>query len=424
MEEGRVLKKFIMNAGSRKKILAQIDRMNRADLQVTPAVKGIIEDVKKRGDAAVIKYTKKFDGVAVRRLKVPPEAVKRAYRLIDRSVLPSMKAAIANIKKFHALQKKNIKGYIFRNKGYKILQKYLPLESAGIYIPGGQAPLFSTVLMAGIPAKIAGVLHISIVSPPRSRGEVNPYVLVAADMIGIKDIYRAGGAQAVAALAYGTKSIPKVDKVVGPGNIYSTMAKKYLFGTIGIDAINGPSEITIIADDSADAEFIAYDLLAQAEHVNGHSLLITSSAALADKVEKELKNKGKNMKFDLAIVIVRNMKEAVCLANYKAPEHLAVAAKGAAGVIKGIRHAPAIFSGSYTPVAFGDYMAGANHILPTNGTARFFSALSVLDFLKHTHIVECTQAGIRKFGPAAEKMARAEMLFNHAASIGARRKKK
>jgi histidinol dehydrogenase len=419
-----MFKKLLVHRHNVEKIKKYLDWMNKTDLNPSRAIIGVIEDVRLHGDAAVIKYTKKFDNCDLHELKVPAAAVKKAYTLIDASLIPAMRIAISNIKRFHSMQRKNIRDYVFRNAGYKITQKYMPLESAGIYIPGGQSPLFSTVLMAGIPAKIAGVEKICIISPPRSAGEVNPYVLAAADMIGIKDIYRAGGAQAIAALAFGTKSIPRVDKITGPGNIYSTMAKKYVFGATGIDALNGPSEITIIADDSANPDFIAHDLLAQAEHVNGHSLLITDSSALACRVEKSLKNMGKNTKVNVAAVIVRSMAEAVMMANYKAPEHLSVMTRNSAKIIKMIKHAPAIFAGNYSPVAFGDYIAGANHILPTNGTARFFSGLSVLDYLKHTHIVEVTPAGIKKFGPAAEKMALVEMLRHHAASIAARRKKK
>ncbi len=419
-----MVKTLIMNNKNRDNILKYIDGINKTGFDVPPAIISVIEDVRAHGDKAVRKYTKKFDKASPKDLKVPATAIKKAYSLIDRSIIPPIRAAISNITKFHALQRKNIKDYVFRNRGYKITQKYMPVESAGIYIPGGQAPLFSTVLMAGIPAKIAGVKNISIVSPPRSKGEVNPYVLIAADLIGIKDIYRAGGAQAIAALAYGTKSIPKVDKVVGPGNIYSTLAKKHVFGTVGIDALNGPSEITIIADDSANADFIACDLLAQAEHVNGYSLLITDSLKLAGRAEKSLKNMGKKVKINVTMIVTGSIRDAAKLADYKAPEHLSVMTRNPANVIKMIKNAPAIFSGNYTPVAFGDYIAGASHILPTNGTARFFSALSVLDFLKHTHIVECTPAGIKKFGPAAEKLALTEMLDNHRTSIAARRSKK
>jgi histidinol dehydrogenase len=419
-----MLKKIVMTSNNRPKIFAYIDAMNKTELEASAAVKNIIEDVKRNGDKAVLKYTEKFDGFLPRGLKVPASVIKKAYSGIDKRTLSAMKTAMRNIRQFHALQRKNIRDYVYRNRGYRITQKFVPVDSAGIYIPGGQAPLVSTVFMAGIPAVIAGVKKIALVSPPRAKGEVNPYILAAADMIGIKNIYRAGGAQAIAALAFGTGSIPKVDKVTGPGNIYSTMAKKYLFGTIGIDSLNGPSEITIIADDTANPEFIAYDLLAQAEHVNGHAFLITNSAKLADKVKKELENKGKNTDINAAVIIVKSLKDAVELANYKAPEHLLVIAAKAKEIIKKITNAPAIFSGNYSPVAFGDYVAGANHILPTNGTARFFSALSVLDYMKHTHIVEATAAGIRNFGPAAEKLAEIEQLTNHRLSIAARRQKK
>lgn len=419
-----MFKKMVMNKKNGPEIFALLDRLNKTELDATAAVKHIIEDVRRNGDRAVLRYTKKFDGFLPRGLKVPAAAIKKAYDGMDRETLSAMKTAARNIRQFHILQRKSIRDYVYRNRGYRITQKFLPLDSAGIYIPGGQAPLVSTVFMAGIPAVIAGVKKIALVSPPRSNGEVNPYILAAAHMTGIKNIYRAGGAQAVAALAFGTESIPKVDKVTGPGNIYSTMAKKHLFGTVGIDSINGPSEITIIADDTANPGFIAYDLMAQAEHVNGHSLLLTDSAKLAEKVKKELKIRGKNTDINVTAIIVKRLKDAVELANYKAPEHLLVIAAGAKGIISKITNAPAIFSGNYSPVAFGDYTAGANHILPTNGTARFFSALSVFDYMKHTHIVEATAAGIRNFGPAAEKLAEIERLTNHGLSIAARRQKK
>src|ERR1035437_7591373 len=407
------------NAANEKKVLGRLDKMNSFSLEAAPSIVSIIKDVEKNGDKAVNKYTKKFDDVVVTQLKVPAKTIKAAYAKVDRRFFKSVSMAIKNIEKFHSMQRKNIKDYIFKNKGYTIRQKYLPLDSAGIYIPGGQAPLFSTLLMAGIPAKIAGVKRIVVVSPPRYDGDVGPYILVAADMIGINEVYRAGGAQAIAALAYGTESIKRTDKIVGPGNIYSTMAKKYLFGKIGIDSLNGPSEVTIIADNTADHMFITYDLLAQAEHVNGHSLLITDSKGLADKVEAEVKKSG--VKSGITVIIVKNMSDAVKLANYKAPEHLTVAARKICEIIKKITNEPAIFEGNYSPVAFGDYMAGSNHILPTNGTARFFSGLSVLDFLKHTHIVKCTKKGIGVFGRDAEVLAELETLVNHKKSIMARR---
>ncbi|MGD0566260.1 MAG: histidinol dehydrogenase, partial [Candidatus Goldiibacteriota bacterium] len=283
--------------------------------------------------------------------------------------------------------------------------------------PGGQAPLFSTVLMAGIPARVAGVKRIVVISPPRFNGDVNPYILVAADMLGITELYRIGGAQAVAALALGTKTIQKVDKIVGPGNIYSTSAKKQLFGRIGIESINGPSEVTIVADDTANPEFVKYDLLAQAEHVNGHALLITNSKKFLAIMGEKLKD----IKYDITAVLTSNLDEAAKLVNYKAPEHLTVALKKSAEFISRVRNCPAIFEGNYTPVAFGDYMAGSNHILPTNGTARFFSGLSVLDFLKHTHIVKASREAMDKFGPDAETLAEIETLLNHKKSIMARR---
>jgi histidinol dehydrogenase len=410
-------RKVLFTPQNKKKVYSIIDRMNHIDAKVPESVVSIVDDVEKNGDRAVRKYTKMFDKVTVNKLRVSPEDIKKAYLSVDERLFRSLNTAAGNIGRFHIMQKNNLKGYTFRNTGYKITQKYLPLDSVGIYIPGGQAPLVSTVLMAGIPAIIAGVKRIVLISPPRCAGEINPYVLVAADLIGIKEIYRVGGAQGIAALAFGTKTMPKVDKIVGPGNIYSTMAKKYLFGKVGIDSINGPSEITVIADSSANVQYICYDLMAQAEHINGHAMLITNSAAVADKAGEILRG----VDYDITAIVVKNMKEAVELTNYKAPEHLLVCVKDPEKIVNAVTNAPAIFVGNYSPVAFGDYMAGSNHILPTNGTAKFFSGLSVFDFLKHTHIVEGSRQAMEKFGPQAEMLAEIETLDAHKRSMSARR---
>ncbi|HDQ26048.1 MAG TPA: histidinol dehydrogenase [bacterium] len=419
-----MIKKFRFKGTARKKVFAYIDYLNKSDFSVSKPVLDIIEDVRKNGDNALRKYALKFDGADIQDIRVPREAFKKAAGAVEKSLWPAIKTAAKNITGFHRMQKNNISGYVFRNTGYKITQKYVPLDSAGIYVPGGQSPLFSTVLMAVIPAIVAGVKKIVIVSPPRSRGEINPYILATAEMLGITEAYRAGGAQAIAALAYGTQSVPAVNKAAGPGNIYSTMAKKHLFGIIGIDSINGPSEITVVADDTADPDFIACDLCAQAEHVNGHSLLVTPSQRLALAVEKAVKKQGKKIKINAAIIVTKNIEEAAEIVNYKAPEHLTAAVKNPGAFIKRITNAPAIFSGNMSPVAFGDYMAGANHILPTNGTARHFSGLSVLDFMKHTHVVEAGRAAMKKFGEQAAKMADAEGLYYHGESIRIRSRKK
>ncbi len=416
-----MIKRFTLSKKTEKQICKHIDDINNVDLTISPKIISIIEDVKKNGDKALLKYTIMFDKTAVKGFKVPLSVIRSAYLKIDQRVLPSIKKAIKNITDFHLKQKESLKNYVYKNTGYKIRQKYLALDSAGIYIPGGQAPLFSTVIMAGIPAKVAGVKNIAIASPPRYEGEVNPYILVAADMIGINDIYRMGGAQAIAAFACGTQSVPKVDKIVGPGNVYSTMAKKYLFGMVDIDSISGPSEITIIADETANERFIIYDLLAQAEHASGHALLLTTSLKIADDVEKGMKKAFKNRSFDVTVITVKKIADAVKISNYKAPEHLLVVAKNREKILAGIKNAGAIFAGNYSAVAFGDYIAGANHILPTNGTARFFSALSVLEFMKHTHIVECTPKAIKTFGKDIEIMSGFEKLEYHRNSIRIRR---
>ncbi|MCX8094101.1 MAG: histidinol dehydrogenase [Candidatus Goldbacteria bacterium] len=416
-----MIKRLNYNSKIKDVIYKYIDSINKTELSVTNDIIKIINDVRINKDKALKKYEQKFDGVVINDFKVKPGVIKKAYSLIDKKVLPAMKVAIKNIEAYHKLQKNNLKDFIYKNYGYTIQQKYIPLNTVGIYIPGGQVPLFSTVFMASIPAKVAGVKSIILVSPPRYKGEINPYILVAADMIGIKEIYKIGGAQAIAALAYGTETIPRVDKIVGPGNIYSTMAKKYLFGTVGIDCINGPSEITIIADETANLDYIFYDLLAQAEHSNGHSLLITLSEKLASEIEKRLKNNFRNNDIDIMIIYVKNIKDGIDIINYKAPEHLLIVTRNPNKILKEIKNAPAIFIGNDTPVAFGDYIAGSNHILPTNGTGRFFSALSVLDFLKHTHIVKCTKNAIKKLGNFIELMADKEGLYNHSKSVKVRR---
>ncbi len=414
-----MLKKFFCTEKNLKKIYKEIDKMNDFNIKISESVIKIINDIKKDGDKAIKKYIKKFDKVNIENLKITDKDIKNAYTKIDKKILPAIKVAIRNVKRFHLMQLQNLKGYIFKNEGYKIVQKYIPLDSAGIYIPGGQAPLFSTVVMACVPAIIAKVKRIVITSPPTCNNNINPYILVTADMLGIKEIYKVGGPMAVAALTYGTETILKVEKIVGPGNIYSTMAKKYVFGTVGIDGLNGPSEITILTDESANPNFVLLDLLSQAEHINGHSLLITTSQSIADFITDYFKNN--KIEYDLTIIIVKDLKKGIELINYKAPEHLEIIVKKPGKIVNSIKNAPAIFVGNYSAVAFGDYIAGANHILPTNGTAKFSSALSVFDFIKHTHIVYCGKKALYKFGEKVEELAEKEGLLHHKLSIKCRR---
>jgi histidinol dehydrogenase len=415
-----MIKRYFYNLKNKNIILKEIEKLNDFNVAISKDVINIINDIKQNGDRAIIKYEKLYDGVDLKEIKVNKKEIKNAYKKVDKNVLKAINLAIKNIRDFHKLQLKNLKGFIYKNNSYKIIQKYVPVDSAGIYIPGGQAPLFSTVIMAVIPAKVAGVKRIIITSPPKSNGSINPYILVAADMLGVSEIYKIGGPMAIAAMTFGTKTVPRVDKIAGPGNIYSTMAKKYVYGMVGIDALNGPSEITVFADESANPLFIAYDLLAQAEHINGHSLLITTSKKLSDEIFRLLIDK--NIKSDIMLVIVKNVNQAIEIINKKGPEHLEIISKNIDKILKNIKNAPAIFTGNFSPVAFGDYMAGANHILPTNGTSRFSSALSVFDFLKHTHIVNCSKETLKKFGGFVEKMAETEGLTAHAKSIEIRRK--
>ncbi len=414
-----MLKKFFYNKNNKGKIYAVIDKMNNFDVKVSDDIVKIVEDIKLNGDKAVKKYIKRIDKVNLKNLKVTKKEILNAYKKIDKKILPAIKTSIENVKKFHQMQIKNLKGYVYKNYEYKIIQKYIPLDSVGVYIPGGQAPLFSTVIMACVPAIIAKVGNIIITSPPTFNKGINPYILVTADILGINDIYKIGGAVAIAALTYGTKTVPKVEKIVGPGNIYTTMAKKYVFGEVGIDGLNGPSEITILADESANPNFILLDLLAQAEHINGHALFITTSLKTADFVADYFKMN--NIKYNISIIIIENLKQGIELINYKAPEHLEIIVKNPQKIIPLIKNAPAIFTGNYSAVAFGDYMAGANHILPTNGTAKFSSALSVFDFIKHTHIVSCNKKGIQRYGEKVEALAEKEGLLYHKLSIKCRR---
>ncbi len=414
-----MLKKFFCSEKNLKKIYKEIDKMNDFNIEISQNVIKIIRDIKKDGDKAIKIYTKKFDKVNIENLKVTDKDIKNAYKKIDKKILPAIKVAIKNVKRFHLIQLQNLKGFVFENDGYKIVQKYIPLNSVGIYIPGGQAPLFSTVIMACVPAIVAKVKRIVITSPPTCNNNINPYILVTADMLGIKEIYKVGGPMAIAALTYGTETIQKVDKVVGPGNIYSTMAKKYVFGSIGIDGLNGPSEITILTDESANPNFVLLDLLAQAEHINGHSLLITTNKTVADFITDYFINN--KIDYDVTIIIVKDLKRGVDLINYKAPEHLEIIVRKPEKIINLIKNAPAIFVGNYSAVAFGDYIAGANHILPTNGTAKFSSALSIFDFIKHTHIVFCEKKALYKYGEKVEKLAEKEGLLNHKLSIKFRR---
>ena len=404
------------------------------DKRLERKVKEIIEDVRKKGDKALLRYTKKFDRVSLssKRLRVSKREIEDAKKSGDKDFIKALKKAYQNIKRYH--EKQLPRSFKFSpRKGVNLEERFKSLERVGIYIPGGRASYPSTVLMAGIPAKIAGVEKIVMVSPPQRNGKLSPYILMAADSVRIKEIYKAGGAQAIAALAYGTETIPKVDKIVGPGNIYVTLAKKLVYGEVDIDILAGPSEILIIADETANPSFIASDLIAQAEHDRlSWPLLITTSLKLARKVEQEIEEQIKplkrkeiintSLKNNGALIVTKDLKEAVDLTNKIAPEHLEIVTKNPREVAKKIKNAGAIFLGPYSSESVGDYIAGPNHILPTSGTARFSSPLGVRDFFKSSHIISYSKEALKREAKEIIELARREGLESHAKAIKIRMK--
>lgn len=407
-------------------------RAGDIDKDILCIVDKILSDVKVRGDEAVIEYTRRFDSQKVDKgsIVVSSHEIERAYELVDREFLEAITEAKNNIQEFHEKQKHN-SWIITKEDGVVLGQNIRALESVGIYVPGGTASYPSSVIMNAVPARIAGVENLVMTTPPLKDGSINPHVLVAADMSGIKKIYKVGGAQAVAALAFGTETIPRVDKIVGPGNIYVAMAKRAVYGFVDIDMIAGPSEILIIADEDANEKFIAADLMSQAEHDKlASAILITTSIKLAKRVKEELKRQVEEMnRRDIikssienygAIIVVKDMKEAVDTANNIAPEHLEVMVKEPFLLLGGIKNAGSIFLGEYSPEPLGDYMAGPNHTLPTSGTARFFSPLSVDDFVKKSSFIHYTDCALYKVKEKIVKLAQIEGLSAHENSIKVR----
>lgn len=375
-------------------------------------VKRIIEDVRLFGDEAVIKYTKKFDGVKLtpKQLRVSQIEISGAYQNISPNFVSSLKIIIDNINKFY---RKTLKKSwrMTGAEGVILGENYTPLEKVGVYIPAGSAPLVSTVYMTVLPAKIAGVKKIVLVSPADKQGFINPHILVVADLLKVDEIYRVGGAQGIAALAYGTKTIPRVDKIVGPGNIYVSEAKRQVFGFVDIDMIAGPTELVIIANRYSDPKFIIADLKAQAEHAKGLVILITNSKS------KALEVKSQSSDINGFIILAKSLEETVEITNKIAPEHLEILIKNPQRLIKGIKNAGAIFLGPYSPTAVGDYVAGPSHVLPTAGTARFFSGLSMLDFVKSSHIISYSKKALERVKEPLEKVASIEGLNKHLDSV-------
>jgi histidinol dehydrogenase len=412
-----------------------IERGESATEEVAAAVKEIVERVRKEGDPAVLEYTEKFDRVRLKLtdLRVTPEEIKDAYTKVDPKKIDALKLAARNIRSFHEKQK--LSSWVSQEPDGVILgQLARPIRSVGVYVPGGKAVYPSSVLMNAIPATVAGVEQIIMCSPVPG-GNLNPYLLVAADIAGVSEIYKIGGAQAVAAMAYGTATVPKVDKIVGPGNIYVATAKRSVFGQVDIDMIAGPSEVLVIADESADPTFVAADLLSQAEHDElASAILVTPSRTLAEKVNAEVERQmatlirrdiaRKSIEQFGAIVVVKDLAEAAEVSNAIAPEHLELSVDKPFELLALIRNAGAIFLGHYTPESVGDYVAGPNHVLPTGGTARFFSPLSTDDFMKKSSLIFYTKEGLDKVGEAVTQIADVEGLEAHGNTIRVRMNKK
>lgn len=411
-----------------------LEREHRGE-DLEPAVREIIEQVRTKGDAGVLAATKKFDqaDLSATGLEVTAEEIEDAYAKVSPELLESLRLARDNVRDFHARQ--HFQTWFQPGKDGEITgQIYRPLERVGIYVPGGTAAYPSSVLMNALPAKVAGVEEIVMVTPPRPDGSVLPLVLVAAAESGVTRIFKAGGVQAVAALAYGTESVPKVDKIVGPGNIYVTIAKRLVFGLVDIDMLAGPSEIVVVADETADPELVAADLLSQAEHdTRAAAILVTPSEELAKKVQQEVKEQlaelprkeiaSEALEHYSAAVVAESLQEAVELANGLAPEHLELYVKEPFALLGEIRNAGAVFLGAYASEPVGDYFAGPNHVLPTGGTARFFSPLSVEDFLKRTSVIYATDRALQKWGPHIVRLAEDEGLDAHARAVAKRLKR-
>ena len=399
------------------------------------AARAIIAQVRRDGDAALAALTERFDGVRPATLRVPAEALDAALDATDPELRAIIEEAAANIRRFHEQQRER-SWFTEDGDGVVLGQRIVPMARVGLYVPGGTAAYPSSVLMNVIPAQVAGVTEIHLVSPPRADGSADaglphPLVLATAHLLGVEHVYAVGGAQAVAALAFGTDTIPRVDKIVGPGNAYVAAAKKLVYGTVAIDSIAGPSEIVVLADDTADARFVAADLLSQAEHdVRASAILVTPSAALAeavqDEVERLVPSLGRRAIIERALadysacVVTETMGEAVAFVNELAPEHLEIITADPWATMGGVRHAGAIFLGSASAEPVGDYFAGPNHVLPTGGTARYASALGVHDFIRRQSVIAYSESRLAETGPRIARFADAEGLGAHALAIRVR----
>ncbi len=425
----RVLKTW---SGPDRRLIEQWMRRSFFDPKVEQQVQRIIREVEARGDEAVADCSARYDEVCLRpeEFLVKDEELARARRKIERDFVSVIREIERNLTFYHRRQKPEdwkMEG----GNGGTVGERWVPVNRVGLYVPAGKAPLVSTVLMGVVPAKVAGVKQIVVCSPPSRNGEIDVHILATCAFLGVREVYRIGGAQAIGAMAIGTKTVPRVDKIVGPGGIYVTMAKKVLYGRVGIDIVAGPSEVLIVADDSAEPSYVAIDLLSQAEHGTGREVcvLVTHSRPLVEKVRKELvkrvsagKRKGfpRRLLSSIIVVVTKSLAESLEFANQFAAEHVEVVTRRAASVANRIVNAGAIFVGKYSPVPLGDFYAGPNHVLPTGGAARFSSGLSVTDFMKRMGVIAYTKKSLRTALPAMEKMGEVERLEGHAEAVRTR----
>ncbi|MFN2416827.1 MAG: histidinol dehydrogenase [Pyrinomonadaceae bacterium] len=414
-------------AARERKLAAILGRSVAADAGLTAAVADIIEEVRRRGDAALADYTERFDGVRLHpeEFRVEQPALRESAARVDPRVLEALRASIRNVRAFHEHERAE-SWEMETGRGVRLGQRVSPVDAAGLYVPGGTASYPSSVVMNVVPAQVAGVRRVAVVTPPRTLRET-PAVAAALVELGVTEIYQVGGAQAIAALAHGTETVPRVDVITGPGNRYVAAAKRLVYGAVGIDSVAGPSEVVVLADETARADFVAADLLAQAEHgEDASAILVTTDAGLAVRVAAEVARQAgtlprrsvveRSLADFGAVFVVGTLEEACELVNRLAPEHLEIVARDADAAAALFRHAGAIFFGAYTPEAVGDYFAGPNHVLPTGGAARFSSALGVGHFLRRTSIVRYTREELAKTAPLIAALAEAEGLDAHARS--------
>jgi histidinol dehydrogenase len=421
----------------KEETLNQVLSRGKSDISsIESSVRTIVNDVRERGDKALLRYTEKFDKIRLpaSKLKVEERKIKEAYKKLEKSQITALRKAADNIASFHKKQLR-AKWTMEIAEGVTLGQVTRPLASVGVYVPGGKAAYPSSVLMCAMPAKVAGVERIIVCSPPGKGGDVNPSLLVAADIAGVSAVYRVGGAQAIASMAYGTETVPKVDKIVGPGNVFVTAAKLEVSKDVAIDVPAGPSEVLVIADETGNASFIASDLLAQAEHdPQAWAILLTTSKTVASAVKKEVYRQmnslsrteiiNSSIQQRGLIVTVNNIEEAIDYSNMIAPEHLQIQIKNPTEELSKIQNAGAVFLGGYSPVAFGDYSSGLNHVLPTAGYAKVYSGLSSLDFVKTMNFLQCSKEGYRNLKETTVTIAEMEGFDAHAKSVTIREEEK